>query len=249
MEERLSADMKQGIEEEQFQVYFQPKYSLHTNQIVGAEALVRWIHPKEGMISPASFIPLFERNGLIKELDQYVWEKSAELISHWMKQKKQIVPISVNVSPIDIVTVLSEIVEKYEIKPELLHLEVTESTYAQDSGKIIRIVRKLQEKGFVIEMDDFGSGYSSLNMLAKLPVDILKLDMKFIQSIEDTENAKTIIDFIIGLAKWMKLPVIAEGVENQEQLGILKAMDCDYVQGYLFAKPMPEEEFGGKYLV
>ncbi|MDD3369729.1 MAG: EAL domain-containing protein [Lachnospiraceae bacterium] len=248
MEERINDEMVSALENKQFEVYLQPKYDLFTNSIAGAEALIRWIHPTEGMISPGVFIPIFEKNGFIVDVDHYVWEQTAAIISKWYKAGEKTNPVSVNVSRIDIensdiVKVLTNIVDKYDLEPELLHLEITESAYVQDSNRIIEVVRNLKDKGFIIEMDDFGSGYSSLNMLAKLPIDILKLDMKFIQAIENSTNAKTIIEYTIGLAKWMNLPVVAEGVETEEQLELLRKFECNYVQGFIFAKPMSVPDF------
>lgn len=247
-EERINDEMETALIQRQFEVYYQPKYELLSQTLAGAEALVRWNHPVDGMIAPGNFIPIFEKNGFIVKLDQYVWNIAASKIAQWYEEGEKIVPISVNISRIDIdtidvVSVISDIVKRYDIAPELLHLEITESAYMEDTNKIIRVVRELEEKGFIIEMDDFGSGYSSLNMLAKLPINILKLDMNFIQAIEDSTSAKTIIEYTIGLAKWMNLPVVAEGVETDEQLELLRKLECNYVQGYVFAKPMPEKEF------
>lgn len=247
-EEFINDEMENALKTNQFKVYYQPKYDLFTNAIAGAEALVRWEHPEKGMISPGQFIPLFEKNGFIVQLDRYVWRTTASRIAQWYQTGEKVIPVSVNISRIDIemsdvIKVLCDIIDEYQIEPELLHLEITESAYMLNTDKIIDVVGKLKEKGFMIEMDDFGSGYSSLNMLAKLPINILKLDMKFIQEIENSLNAKTIIEYTIGLAKWLNLPVIAEGVETEEQLELLKQLKCNYVQGYIFAKPMREEEF------
>ncbi len=247
-EEKINDDMEPGLRGGQFQIYFQPKFDIFTNAIAGAEALVRWMHPIEGTISPAVFIPVFEKNGFIVKLDQYVWDKAASEVAKWISEGNKVVPVSVNISRVDIETidvidVICSITDKYKLPPELLHLEITESAYMYDTDKIISVVTELKNRGFIIEMDDFGSGYSSLNMLAKLPINIIKLDMKFIQAIENSTNAKTIIEYTIGLAKWMNLPVIAEGVETEEQLRLLKNLECNYVQGYIFAKPMPENKF------
>lgn len=247
-EEKINDEMEKALSSNQFVVYFQPKFDLFTGSIAGAEALVRWQHPEDGLISPGVFIPIFEKNGFIVKLDQFVWDTTARKIEEWINAGDKVVPVSVNISRIDIETIdvvqaLNDIVNQYHISTELLHLEITESAYMQDTDKIIEVVSRLKEKGFIIEMDDFGSGYSSLNMLAKLPINILKLDMKFIQDIENSTNAKTIIEYTIGLAKWMNLPVVAEGVETDDQLALLRTLECNYVQGYIFAKPLPEEQF------
>ena len=247
-EQHINDEMETALKEQQFQIYFQPKYDLFTKSIAGAEALIRWKHPTDGMVSPGAFIPIFEKNGFIVQLDQYVWDHTASQIAEWYHEGKKVVPVSVNISRVDIemmdvISVLDGIVNKYHLDPELLHLEITESAYMQDIDKIIDVVSQLKNKGFMIEMDDFGSGYSSLNMLAKLPINILKLDMKFIQELESSANAKTIIEYTIGLAKWMNLPVVAEGVETDEQLDLLRKLECNYVQGYVFSKPIPEDQF------
>ncbi len=245
-EQQILDSMESALEEHQFQVYYQPKYDIHTDSIAGAEALVRWIHPEYGFMSPGEFIPLFERKGLITKLDYYVWKEACETLRKWKEERRKAIPVSVNISRMDFsVPDLAEwiisLVDRYEIDRKLLHLEITESVYAEDPKYIIKTIEKLRANGFIIEMDDFGSGYSSLNALSELPVDILKLDMKFIQS--GTENKKNILGFVISLSKWLNLPMIAEGVETREQLDKLKNFGCDYVQGYYYAKPMPRKDF------
>lgn len=247
-EQQITSEMKQALEEKQFQIYFQPKYNLHNDKIAGAEALVRWLHPQKGLIPPAGFIPLFEKNGFITDLDRYVWDNTCKKIREWRDKGYKTVPISVNVSRTDIYNpVLSDIlmqtVSKHGLTPEELHLEITETSYTENPKQIIQAVEHLKGLGFVIEMDDFGSGYSSLNMLNELPIDILKLDMKFIQNDSDEKNNKNILSFIISLAKWLDLLVVAEGVETYEQVQRLRNMDCTYVQGYYYAKPMPSDDF------
>ncbi len=245
-EQQILDSMETALQEHQFQVYYQPKYDIHSDSIAGAEALVRWIHPEYGFMSPADFIPLFERKGFITKLDYYVWREACETLCKWKEEGRKVVPISVNISRVDFsVPDLAEwiisLVDRHEIDRKLLHLEITESVYAEDPKYIVETIEKLRANGFVIEMDDFGSGYSSLNALSELPVDILKLDMKFIQS--STENRKNILGFVISLSKWLNLPMIAEGVETREQLDKLKNFGCDYVQGYYYAKPMPRKDF------
>lgn len=247
-EQTLTSTMEEGIEKEQFLVYLQPKYDIATNRLAGAEALVRWNHPVYGMIYPGSFIPMFEQNGFITTLDYYIWEKTCQIISKWKKDGYPIFPVSVNVSRADIYhpdlcEKLADLIRKYEIKPEELHLEVTESAYTENPDQLLKTVRKLHSEGFIIEMDDFGSGYSSLNMLNQMEIDILKLDMKFIQNETSKPNEKSILNFVVNLAKWMKLNVVAEGVETDMQLAKLRAIGCDYAQGFLFAKPMPEKQY------
>lgn len=247
-EQLITDSMESALAENQFQVYFQPKYRIKDERLVGAEALVRWIHPEWGFQSPAEFIPLFEKNGFITKLDQYVWDKTCEVLHRWDEQGFPPISISVNVSRadiynVDLTDILMKTIEKYSLSPARLHLEITESAYTEDPKQIIDTVGHLRELGFIIEMDDFGSGYSSLNMLNEMPIDILKLDMKFIQSETAKPNSRGILQFIINLANEMNLSVVAEGVETKEQLNRLMAISCDYVQGYYFARPMPCGEF------
>lgn len=249
MEEQfITSNMRTALENEQFQVYYQPKYDLNNEMVAGAEALVRWIHPEKGMLSPGIFVPLFERNGFISQLDQYVWERACQDIREWMNKGYPEIAVSVNVSRADIYNpkladILLGLLAKYEIPIRYLHLEITESAYTDNPNQIILVVNKLRDIGFIIEMDDFGSGYSSLNMLAEMPVDILKLDMHFVQSETNKTSGKGILSFVISLAKWLNLAVVAEGVETSGQIAILRSMDCNYVQGFYYAKPMTKDDF------
>ncbi len=247
-EQRITSEMTQALEDGQFEIYLQPKYDIMSERIAGAESLVRWNHPEYGLLPPSQFIPIFEKNGFITELDKYVWRKTCELIAGWIAQNGKYVPVSVNVSRKDIykdnlVSYLAETLEKYGLRSNQLHLEITETAYTENPEQLITVVRKLKELGFIIEMDDFGSGYSSLNMLSELPIDILKLDMRFIQRETAKNSSRNILDFIISLAKWMNLLVVAEGVETQQQIELLRSMDCTYVQGYYYARPMPSAQF------
>ena len=240
--------MESALDQKQFQVYYQPKYRISDEKMAGAEALVRWKHPEWGMQSPAEFIPLFEENGFITKLDQFVWDKVCSDMKEWDAKGFPQIAVSVNVSRADIYNadlagILKETVKKYGLPAARLHLEITESAYTENPKQIIDMVSLLRDIGFVIEMDDFGSGYYSLNMLNEMPIDILKLDMKFIRSETAKPNSQGILQFIIDLARWMHLDVVAEGVETAEQLERLRQIGCDYVQGYYFARPMPCEEF------
>ncbi|MBR4163212.1 MAG: EAL domain-containing protein [Solobacterium sp.] len=248
--EQLLEDFHDAIETRQFKVFFQPKFDIRPKipVLTSAEALVRWFHPALGMISPGIFIPLFEENGLIRELDNYVWRQTAEQIRHWKDKFDFSVPVSVNVSRIDmydpnLIDNLLGILKDSDLKPNDLLLEITESAYTQDSTQMIQVVEHLRELGFRIEMDDFGTGYSSLNMISKLPIDALKLDMMFIRSAFSNRRDTRMIEVIIDIADYLSVPVIAEGVETQEQLEALKAMGCDIVQGYYFSKPVPSDEY------
>lgn len=245
-EQRILDTMEQALKEHQFVVYYQPKYDISSDCISGAEALVRWNHPEYGFMSPAEFIPLFEKNGFITKLDFYVWEEVCRTLRRWQDEKQRPIAVSVNISrrDFDVPDLAEQIIrmaDRHGIERENLHLEITESVYTDEPQCIIETVNKLREGGFKIEMDDFGSGYSSLTMLSDLAVDVLKLDMKFIQ--KNSDNGKNILGFVISLSKWLNLVTIAEGVETKEQVEHLKQLGCDYVQGYFYAKPMPEKEF------
>lgn len=247
-EKAITDTMETALAEEQFVLYFQPKYSLNDDCMTGAEALVRWIHPEWGFMSPGEFIPLFEKNGFITRLDKYVWERVCAQLRDWQEKGYPLLPVSVNVSSVDIfqshmVDVLRGLVQKYGVDPGYLHLEITESAYAEKPGQIIRTVKELRSLGFVVEMDDFGSGYSSLNMLSQMSLDVLKLDMKFVQNEIEKPATQSILDDVVSMAHRLHLSVVAEGVETQEQVHRLRAVGCDYIQGYYFAKPMPAAEF------
>ena len=242
-EQAITDSMEPALAEGQFEIYLQPKYRIKDGALAGAEALVRWNHPEWGMQSPATFIPLFEKNGFITKLDRYVWELACRVLREWEDKGYPSIPVSVNVSRADIYNEdladgLLKLVKKYNLPPSRLHLEITE-----DPNQIIDTVSRLRELGFIIEMDDFGSGYSSLNMLNQMPIDILKLDMIFIRNETAKPVNQGILRFIMGLARWMDLSVVAEGVETREQLERLREIGCDYVQGYYFSKPVPCAEF------
>lgn len=247
-EKAITDTMEASLAGHQFSVYFQPKYSLNEERMIGAEALVRWIHPEWGFLSPGEFIPLFEKNGFIRCLDQYVWESVCAKLREWKQKGYPLIPVSVNVSRADIyqahlVDMFCSLIQKYEIDPAYLHLEITESAYTENPDQIISTAEELRSCGFVIEMDDFGSGYSSLNMLSQMPLDILKLDMKFIRNEMAKPVEQSLISDIVNMAHRMHLNVVAEGVETQEQKKRLQTMGCDYAQGYFFAKPMPAAEY------
>ena len=248
--ERLLDDFRTALAQKQFAVYFQPKYGIRSPKPVlcGAEALVRWQHPELGMIPPGRFIPLFESNGLIRELDHYVWREAAAQIGDWRKRLGCSVPVSVNVSRIDMMDpdladTFCRLVEENGLSFDDLHLEITESAYTEDSEEIIRVVSVLRARGFKIEMDDFGAGYSSLNMITKLPIDALKLDMVFIRTAFHETGNTGILKIMLDIARYLSVPMIAEGVETEEQMLTLQGLGCDIVQGYYFARPMPAKDF------
>ena len=248
--ERLLDEFQEAINRKQFQVYFQPKFDIRPEEPVlcGAEALVRWKHPELGMISPGIFVPLLESNGLVRELDHYVWRETAAQLKEWKKTTGRTVPVSVNVSRVDmldpeLLETLKCLVSENSLSYGDLHLEITESAYTQDAKQIINTVNTLRETGFVIEMDDFGSGYSSLNMITTLPIDVLKVDMMFIRNAFSGNGDTRMLKVIVDIADTLSVPMIAEGVETEEQMGALKELGCDIVQGYYFSRPVPADEF------
>ena len=246
-ESKLVAEIPQALRSRQFVLYFQPQVDSRTGRIVGAEALVRWNHPESGLIAPGVFIPLLESMGLIYQLDQYVWEEACVCLRK-LRGLGYSFPVSVNVSPRDVYSgdifqVITDLVEKYGLPIESLNLEITESALVLDMDRLIGIIRRLQEKGFRIEMDDFGSGYSSLNTLKDIPVDVLKLDMRFLEGAKDPARSETILKMIVGLAGSLNIPLIAEGVEKKEQVDFLASIGCYDLQGFYYSRPVPFEEF------
>lgn len=244
-----------AIRDHEFKLYLQPKFNIQGEKPVlsSAEALVRWIHPEYGMISPGVFIPLFEDNGLIRKLDYFIWNESAKTIKEWNTKYGVSLPISTNVSRVDLLDEdllknLLHIVDEHKVDIKTLYLEITESAYSDEPKLIIDRVTELSEKGFIIEMDDFGSGYSSLGMVTSLPVDVLKIDMAFVKHMLTNEKDSKMVEIIIEIANFLKLKTVAEGVENEEQLQALKKMGCDIIQGFYMSKPIPVEEFTEKYI-
>lgn len=244
-EQYIQECMDEALEKEQFQVYYQPKHDCATEKVTGAEALVRWNHPEYGFMSPGQFIPLFERNGFITKLDSYVIKKVCEDMQEWSDNGFTPVPVSINVSRRDFfekgwIDEQLKVINSKVLNPELLHIEVTESLYVENADIIIEQVKKIQSFGHMIEMDDFGSGYSSLGMLADFPLDVVKLDISFVKRIDINE---VVIEAIINLAHKMGFKVVAEGVETEKQYKILKGLECDCIQGFYFSKPLNKEDF------
>lgn len=245
-EQELQTDMKSALQNDEFVIYLQPKCDMLSDKIIGAEALVRWKHPQKGLIAPGYFIPAFERNGFIKELDVYVWEATARWIRSWIDRGHKPIPVSVNISRVDmygmdLCGILENLLRKYRLEPRLLELEITEGAYSYDSNKIIETIGRLTDYGFTVLMDDFGSGYSSLNMLNEVNVDILKIDMRFLQ--RDNQKSKDILKSVVHMSKWLNLPVIAEGVESEKQMEYLLGIGCTCGQGYYFYRPMEVCDF------
>lgn len=250
-EQELTSELAVAIEEEQLQMYLQPQMSAD-GRLLGAEALVRWHHPKRGQIPPSDFVPLFEKNGSISDVDRYIWEVACKQLRKWKEAGRTDVYISVNISPRDfyvlnIYQIFVNLVEKYEIEPKNLKLEITETAIVMDFERQLDLISRLRQEGFIVEMDDFGSGYSSLNLLKDLHVDILKIDMAFLKKARDEERSRKILQMIIALSKNLEMPVITEGVENEEQVEFLSEMGCGIFQGYYFGKPMDVSGFEAKY--
>lgn len=250
LKQRLLNDLQTAVDERQFRILYQPKYDVQADppRLTSAEALIRWQHPDLGMISPGDFIPLFEGNGLICMVDNYVWKEAARQISRWKEKYGFSMPVSVNLSRADVFTAglvekLTELIKANGLEFGDLKLEVTESAYTDNAHRVLEVVSHLRQMGFEIEMDDFGSGYSSLNMLSDMPIDVLKMDMKFVRNIENSETDFRLVELILDIAKYLNLIVVAEGVETKGQLELLQNAGCNIVQGYYFSRPLPPEEF------
>ncbi len=254
MEEEIRAEaaiekrMEDALREHEFTVYYQPKYLLKTEKIIGAEALVRWNDPKEGLISPGAFIPIFERNGFIVQLDFFVYEEVLKLQSRRLKEGKRTVPVSVNVSRThigtsDFLPKLIALTDRYEVPHELLELELTETVLGGKQRNIIDFIRECKSAGFPISIDDFGSGYSSLNLLKEMPVDILKIDREFLNETDESEKSSIIVEQVVEMATKISIKTLCEGVETKEQAAFLKQIGCNMAQGYLYSRPVPMENF------
>lgn len=239
---------EKAIQNQEFEIYLQPKIGLEKNQLVGAEALIRWNRKDGTMMYPDEFIPIFEKNGFILRIDFFVYETVCKLLHKWRMENKRIIPISVNVSRLHLsnenfAEEFMQLVNKYEIPANLLELELTETMVLDNVENAIATMQQLQEKGFLVSIDDFGSGYSSLNLLKDLKTDVLKLDREFFRQGELRKQDKIIVSNIIQMAKQLDMKVLSEGVETINQSEFLREIRCDMAQGYLYAKPMPIHEF------
>ena len=247
-EQMMLREMEFALSEGQFCVYYQPVYSIKAGRAVSAEALVRWRHPAAGLIPPARFVPLFERNGFVVRLDRFAWEDVCCMLSSRIRAGLPVVPVSVNVSRLnfydsDFCDTVVSLLKKYDLDPSLLRLEITESAYTDNPTQLMNVLKKLQSLGLKILMDDFGSGYSSLNMLRNLAVDILKIDMSFVRDLENSQRAPAILRRVVEMAHDLRMGIVVEGVETKAQLDFLSSIGCDKIQGYYFAKPMPQKDF------
>lgn len=252
-EQRVVNSMEAALANEDFTLYLQPKYDIANNRVDGAEVLVRWLDKERGVIKPNDFIPIFERNGFITKLDYYVWDHACAMLRRWLDSGRKVCPISVNISRVNLYNprlaeVICGLVEKYALPAELLQLELTESAYANIPELMRGTMKRLRDYGFTLLMDDFGSGYSSLNMLKDITVNVLKIDMRFLSECDTPGRGENILDSILRMAKWLDMQVLVEGVETLDQVTFLRNIGCEYVQGYYFAEPMPACEFEKKVL-
>lgn len=241
----IEENIQTALTDRQFMMYLQPKYSIAKNRIIGAEALIRWKHPERGMIYPNQFIPIIEENGYIKKVDYYIWQEACRFIKKCEEADITDCPVSVNVSRVHLqdnecIYVLSDFIKEYGISKPLLELEITETANDQ---QVSRKAFQLKEEGYTLLMDDFGSEYSSLNILLETPFDVIKLDKKFMDNMMVSHKGRMILEQVVSMAEKLNLGILAEGVETREQVELLRKIGCDYVQGYYYAKPMPEEEF------
>lgn len=248
-EQQITSELENALATGQIIPYFQPQYHAD-GHLKGGEVLVRWKHPKEGLIPPFRFIPIFEKNGMIATIDRYIWGEACRILKDWSKRTDgyEKLNLSINISAkdfyfMDIYEVITGLVKKYGIEPKHLHLEITESSVMNNTSEHIKTINKLRDYGFTFEMDDFGSGYSSLNMLKDMPVDVLKIDMVFLSKTDDIKKSSTILRSIVEMANKLEMPQITEGVETKEQFDMLKDMGCKLFQGYFFSKPVPLDEF------
>lgn len=244
----ISSEMHNALKNGQFVPYFQPQFDYITGKIIGAEALVRWIHPKKGVISPNLFIPVFEKNGFIYDLDSFMVDKVCQYTSEWKKSGIDVPAISVNISRRDmystrLVSTIVNLIKKHELEPKDIHLEITESAYVENPQLIKDVIASLKNEGFFVEMDDFGSGYSSLLSLKDLPFDLIKLDMAFLRESKEVGKSGQILSSIVHMAHSIDLNILAEGVEEKKQADFLKSLGCRFMQGYFFSKPLPADEF------
>ena len=250
-ERKIIGEFDRALDNEEFVMFLQPQVDV-SGKPFGSEALVRWQHPDKGLLAPGVFIDVLEKTGFVYRLDRYMWDKAVKQLAEWKKRGINDYHISVNISTkdfylIDVYETFVGLVEKYDIDPKLLKLEITETALMSDFNKNMVIIKRLQKYGFDIEIDDFGSGYSSLNMLKDISADVLKIDMGFLRASENEVKGQDILESIIGLANKLGMRVITEGVEKKTQVDMLYDMGCKMFQGYYFSKPIPVDEFEKKY--
>lgn len=251
-EQKLLRALPDALERHEIRPYLQPQVDAE-GKVIGAEALARWISPETGFLSPGQFIPILERSGAIAQVDRRMWEEACRILKRWKEAGREDLYLSVNLSPkdfcfLDLPEVFQNLTEDYGILPGNLRLEITETVFMQEPGPRMKVLEKLQQAGFLLEMDDFGSGYSSLSLLKDMPVDILKIDMVFLDGTKSPERARRILKCVISLSDALGMGSITEGVETVEQLKMLKEMGCRMFQGFYFDKPMSVSEFEARYL-
>ena len=247
MEQTIYDSMQTALDELQFSVYFQPKHDVHADRVGGAEALIRWIHPELGFISPGLFILIFERNGFITKLDLFVWEEICKEIKLCQERQLPIVPLSVNTSRLDfdlpdLSERLTEIADRYDVDRALLHIELTETAYSDNPEVVVQTLSDLKQRGFLVELDDFGAGYSSLVSLNTLPLDVMKLDMSVIRQAVALNDFR-IVESTIKLAQMLDLKTVVEGVETAEEAERVIDIGCDMIQGYYYSRPLDRGAF------
>ena len=252
-EHLILRDMAGALAEGQFSIHIQPIFNLDTGEDFSGEVLVRWYHPLKEFIPPTRFIPIFEKNGFVARVDRFVWDEACKLLAYEKEHFGRVIPVSVNLSRLNfydekLVEYILGLIKKYDLEPWMLKLEITESAYTDNMHLLIDTVARFQKEGFKILMDDFGSGYSSLNMLRNMPVDILKLDMRFLEDIQNDPRARAIVKNVVNLARDIDMDVIIEGVETKEQLDFLKSIGCKNIQGFLFSYPMPKEDYLDRFV-
>jgi diguanylate cyclase (GGDEF)-like protein len=250
-EHELSTELPAALKEGQLKLYLQPQVNAD-GELLGAETLLRWEHPKRGMLMPGEFLPFFEKNYMIVQIDKYIWELACKQLKQWKDEGWDNIYLSINISPsdfecIDVYEVLNDLVKKYKVEKNKLRVEITETTIMQNPQRQIKLIGMLRMAGFYVEMDDFGSGYSSFSMLKDIQIDALKLDMKFLRKSKNEEKGKKILKSLVELANDFGMRVIAEGVETQDQIEFLKKIGCGIFQGYYFSRPMTVERFEEKY--
>jgi diguanylate cyclase (GGDEF)-like protein len=253
LEHELSMQLPEALAGGQLVCYLQPQAD-EDGIVKGAEALVRWQHPQRGLLMPAEFVPLFERNYMIVEIDLYIWEEACRILRRWADEGHEDVYISVNVSARDLESVnvyktLTGLIEKYDLEPSMLKVEITEGTIMQNPLRQLKLIGNLRTAGFFVEMDDFGSGYSSISMLKDIDIDAVKMDMRFFSETGHPERSRKIVEAMVNLLREFEMAVIAEGVETKRQVDFLSSISCDMFQGYYFSKPVPVDEFEQKVFV
>lgn len=250
-EKSIIANFDYALKHREFSIYLQPQMDPN-GDLIGAEALVRWRKDNNTIIPPNAFIPILEKSDLIGKLDSYIWELAIRKLREWKHTEFKDLHISINISPkdmelMDVFKVITDLVHKYAVDPSKLHLEITESVIIKNTSAVNNLIMRLKEAGFLIEIDDFGSGYSSLNMLKDINADVIKIDTGFLSKSSNEDRGEIILDSIIFMAKRLGIGTVTEGVETPNQFEMLNAMGCDVYQGYLFSKPVSVKDFENKY--